>query len=418
MSDQPGWSAPDQGASPPPPPPPPPPGWSNQPPTGPPPSWAGYTPAAPYGGYAYGQAAAAPKPGVIPLRPLGVGEILDGALSTVRANWKVMLGSALVVVGVGQVVSFLLNISVLGNLGSSSTFDDNGVPRTGFGGGGIVVLLLSIGVQYAALLVLGGLCTVVVGRAVLGEQPTFAVAWAQLRPHLLKLFGVAILTTLAVIAGLVLCIVGAVWVGVGLAVAVPALILERGRVTESLGRSWNLVQGGWWRTFGILLLGVVIIYVIQLAVSIPLLVVSFVLSGVFSDPSGPTSLVPVEAFSALAGIIAGTITYPFQASMTALIYVDRRMRKEGLDLELQRASGTTPAPPTPAPGYEPPANAQPGYSQQPGYPPPPPGYPPPPPSYAPQYQQPYPQQYPVVPPPAPPPGPPPPPQAPPQPPPV
>lgn len=32
-----------------------------------------------------------PKPGVIPLRPLGVGEILDGAVSTMRAHWRTVL---------------------------------------------------------------------------------------------------------------------------------------------------------------------------------------------------------------------------------------------------------------------------------------------------------------------------------------
>ena len=39
----------------------------------------------------------AAKPGVIPLRPLGVGEILDGAVSTMRAHWRTVLGISLTV---------------------------------------------------------------------------------------------------------------------------------------------------------------------------------------------------------------------------------------------------------------------------------------------------------------------------------
>src|SRR3984885_11885612 len=46
-----------------------------------------------YGGSPYGQwTPPAPKPGVIPLRPLSVGEILDGAFTAVRRNPKATLG--------------------------------------------------------------------------------------------------------------------------------------------------------------------------------------------------------------------------------------------------------------------------------------------------------------------------------------
>ena len=43
------------------------------------------------------QPPAPPKPGVVPLRPLGLGEILDGAVQTIRLNPKVMLGLSAIV---------------------------------------------------------------------------------------------------------------------------------------------------------------------------------------------------------------------------------------------------------------------------------------------------------------------------------
>src|ERR1700733_2453673 len=48
---------------------------------------------------------AAPKPGVIPLRPLGVGEILDGAFASIRRNPKAVLGLAAVVMTIAAVIS-------------------------------------------------------------------------------------------------------------------------------------------------------------------------------------------------------------------------------------------------------------------------------------------------------------------------
>ncbi len=52
--------------------------------------------------------------------------------------------------------------------------------------------------------------------------------------------------------------------------------------------------------------------------------------------------------STLGAIVGGTLTAPFTAGVTALLYIDRRMRIEGLDLELARSAATQPGGP-PAP---------------------------------------------------------------------
>jgi hypothetical protein len=46
------------------------------------------------------------------------------------------------------------------------------------------------------------------------------------------------------------------------------------------------------------------------------------------------------ALIVLGGIAAGTITAPFLAGVLALLYIDRRMRAEGLDLVLRREERT------------------------------------------------------------------------------
>ena len=44
----------------------------------------------------------------------------------------------------------------------------------------------------------------------------------------------------------------------------------------------------------------------------------------------------------IGAIAAGTVTRPISAAVTVLLYVDMRMRKEGLDLALRTASGGGP----------------------------------------------------------------------------
>ena len=79
----------------------------------------GYGPAPVYGprpGYGAG---ARPRPGIVPLRPLGLGEILDGAFQAIRTNPRTMLGvSALVMIVVtalGLVPQFYLMVQCCGD---------------------------------------------------------------------------------------------------------------------------------------------------------------------------------------------------------------------------------------------------------------------------------------------------------------
>jgi hypothetical protein len=112
-------------------------------------------------------------------------------------------------------------------------------------------------------------------------------------------------------------------------------------------RSRTLIKNAWWRTFGILLLTAVIVFAISAAVSFPFTALSLF----FGGESG-TSL-PALILNGVAGVVAGVITFPFAAGVTVLLYVDRRIRREGLDLELARAAGVTlPGRPTgPPPGW-------------------------------------------------------------------
>jgi len=128
---------PSYGAQPPPPAygtPPPPPSYGTPPPPAygaqPPPAWG--QPAQQWG---YGQPPApwgylpppSPKPGVIPLRPLALGEILDGAVQTIRQNPKVMLVLSAIVNLALTVIVVLVDLGNLrtvfggfGSLGASS----------------------------------------------------------------------------------------------------------------------------------------------------------------------------------------------------------------------------------------------------------------------------------------------------------
>jgi len=212
-----------------------------------------------------------------------------------------------------------------------------------------------------ATILLTGVLTAVVGRAVLGQPMTFAEAWRQVRPLLLRLVGLSLLVNLIVLvvllvgigaaAGLIAafgtaggivgvpvalaCAAAAVYLYIRLSLAPAVLVLERAGVRQSMRRSAALVHRSWWRVLGILLLGAVIAYFVTQVIQIPFVVVGTVAgfknlqAGRFSGLS--TLLVATQVGAGLAQ----TLVRPFSTGVRSLVYVDRRMRAEGLDVSLQ-----------------------------------------------------------------------------------
>jgi hypothetical protein len=157
------------------------------------------------------------------------------------------------------------------------------------------------------------------------------------------------LTTLGVLAGIALT----VYLFVSFAIAAPAYMLEGTGVVAALGRSRRLVRTRWWPIFGILLLAALLAGLIGAIIGIP-----FSYLGGFAGVSfgldetmfAATSAVAL-AITSVGVILSGTITAPFQAGVTGLLYFDQRMRREGLDIELARNTGGLPGPPSaPPPG--------------------------------------------------------------------
>jgi hypothetical protein len=96
------------------------------------------------------------------------------------------------------------------------------------------------------------------------------------------------------------------------------------------------VRHSWWRIFGILLLAAIIAGIVNGIISLPFGLVG----GGLTSIGGRTSSVHFTqlVISGVGGLLASTVSRPFSAGVAALLYIDRRMRAEALDLALARAS--------------------------------------------------------------------------------
>jgi hypothetical protein len=289
----------------------------------------------------------------VPLRPLGLSDILDGSFPMIRRNPKLTLGLSAGVAAVQLLIMLAVEIltnRAFGGVYVTGSADPSASTSLGplLGGEAAQVLQLVVTTLLGALLT--GMLTVAITQDVLGVRLTLAQAWARVRPRMWRLLILAIVTTVAEFAGLILLIAPGVWLWGVWAVAVPALMVEGTTMRGALRRSRELVHGTFWRVWGIRALGVLIVQVLAAIIVIP-----FVIAGAVVDAgslSSGTDRLPLlfAALTALGSAVAAAFTAPVRAGIDALLYVDLRMRKEGLDIVLQQQlAATTPAPAPPPP---------------------------------------------------------------------
>lgn len=313
-----------------------------------------------------------PRPGLIPLRPLSFGALLGTPFQVLRRNPKPTLGAALLIQGLGSVVATVIYGVVVGfSISRVAQAAPEDVDAIGSGAIATVLLaaLIPLAVTIASGALVQGAVVLEVARGVIGEKPTLRALLRGMRGRIWALIGWASLTSAALVLLIVLgtliavpvlilgsdqtillgillllavALVGTAiyaWLGTKLALVSSALVIERLPLGRAIARSWQLTRGAFWRTFGVLALMLVIIQAAAQVVSIPVTVLVPLVFGLVAptDPAAQViSLGAVYLLSVAVGVVVGAIGTVLNAAASALVYVDRRMRTEGLDLELSR----------------------------------------------------------------------------------
>ena len=321
-----------------------------------------------YGAPGYGPSRAVRSDkGVIPLRPLSLGEIYDGAIRAVRAQPRVMFGLSAVVVTIavllGTLVQFIAMPAIADAVGGfSDELDPTGeLDATGTLGSLDVLLGQYLVLPWVSLAtgLLTGLLTVAVSRAVIGVRTTPSQLWRESwRDVLLVLLWIVVLNVgivaawaawalgvgallavdgsgaaaalLGILGGIGL-VVASVWVWVRTTFVAPVMVLEK-TGWRSVARSWRLTRGSFWRVLGITLLTTIIASLLAQVLAVPF---GFAAGLLMLSPS--TELLAAGLNNVGLGL-AAIVTTVFTAAVVALLYIDIRIRREGLDVELARAT--------------------------------------------------------------------------------
>ncbi len=128
------------------------------------------------------------------------------------------------------------------------------------------------------------------------------------------LFGAVLLAAIGIAAGFVALFVPGVYLFIRWYFVPQAVVIEGARGPAALSRSSQIVQGSWWRTFGL-------VVVANIAVVIPGLLLLIPFSAIASSTD--------QAVWALVGtILASSVTTPFVALYSTLLYYDLLARRQ------------------------------------------------------------------------------------------
>ena len=323
----------------------------------------------------------APKPGIIPLRPLTLTDLFSGSFSALRKNPSVLFGFTIIVMTVVALLSLAGTMLPLFSFTSlmSNDLDPQASSKALLDSAYLSVVSTIVG--YIALLagsflagtVLDGVLSVAVSQLVIGKKITFKQSWALVKPRLWSMLGASFLSMLAVGSPLLVLVILFFmslysWpgsdaffslFGLLLALALPVVlvsyvisirflyapicaVLEEKGPIEAVKRSWALTSGSFWVTLGrVILINVVVGFIAGMIVQIIGIIAVIVMFTILGDPSSPSNvwstIILYGVISALQ-MLAYSLVVPILAAYQTLMYVDEKIRKENFAPLLAHAS--------------------------------------------------------------------------------
>ncbi len=278
-----------------------------------------------------------------PLRPLGVGEIIDRTLRLIRANLVLFLSIAVIPALIEEIMQRASGITQTLDLNNFSALFD---PRTAAAAappfvpsnpGAVIVAVIAGG--FLSLLTYGAI-TAAVAERYLGRPIAVRAAFERglravpamfvsvllfilvlsavfvLFVVVVALINSAALSVIAVIIGLIAFFFILPWALVSLAVLGPVIVIERLGPFAAIRRSFHLVDKARWRTLGLSVLVAIIAGILGAIFSL-LFLVSFV-----TEPTARTVLQTVAA------VASASATGPLTYGAFVILYYDLRVRTE------------------------------------------------------------------------------------------
>jgi len=268
--------------------------------------------------------------------------MLDGAFTLYRRQFASLFLTALL----PQLPLIVLLGVYYGFLGAFA--DASGTEPTLSGGMlvavGLAMLVLAPLAAVGSATAVGGV-TFQVARAYTGTPVTTGDALRRGLQRSLAMMGAYIVVFILSMFGILAFFIGFLVVWISAFAVAPAVVLERRGPIESISRSWALIKGAWGEVF-------LVVFIAGMIATLPGSAVGMMamIGGLVLSHGDPDKMMAIQGVGQVISQVARTLTIPFSLGVTVLLYYDRRVRTEALDVQMMAES--LPATPAPAaPGW-------------------------------------------------------------------
>jgi hypothetical protein len=254
-----------------------------------------------------------------------LGDVLDGAFKLLKANLRtIVLVAAVFLVPVNLVAAFLQR-DLLGGNSLLRVLEDPSLVEQSAGPSGAQLAGTTVAALASVLVIpfVGGAISRVVAASYLGEQLDPGPAIRVTGRRFLALLGVFLCGLLLKLAGLVLCLVGALVPMTFFLAATPAVVVEELGPIRALARSATLVRPRFWPTMGVAVVSGLLATVLGNILSTPFQIGALAIGFRWG-----------WILVAVGSILPALVTTPFVAIVATLVYFDGRIRHEGFDLQV------------------------------------------------------------------------------------
>ena len=133
-----------------------------------------------------------------------------------------------------------------------------------------------------------------------------------------SIFGLSLISSILIIAGLMLLVVPGIYVMVPLSLAGAVLVYRRTGITDAISYSFDLIKDHWWMTFLTLIVIYLLIYVIGLVFQMPMIIYMFIKAFTMAQEGSGAEMVNYNDWVFITLSVLSSLIQYFLSSITII----------------------------------------------------------------------------------------------------
>jgi len=214
------------------------------------------------------------------------GEIINTTFAFLKQNFKPLFKGVLFIGGPAILIGFIFSGSAIHGLTDFGEHPDSDVAPGAFWKLGLGYFFLIVGMVFFYAVVLNYF-KLYLDSDDENQEITVTQLWQATKAKILSLIGLSFLVMIMITIGMFLFIIPGIYLAFALSFTGVVLVIEDKGVFDSIARSFTVIGGHWWSTFGLLFVVSIITSVVSYAFLIPL----YIILGIFglSNAQDPAS---------------------------------------------------------------------------------------------------------------------------------